>query len=748
MTKNDGGVKSFLEEKRMKKILKVFISTLFLFLSLVSCGNLNQPATNNPSNPGNPTNPTDGSGDEPYSEDGLDESNSIVLTIIPGYETEEFTTVTKRFPKEKEANLPAVPFTREGYSFIGWSYKEGTMIDFLTANDPVYCNKEKISLTENTTLYAVWLTESDATDDRICKIYFHSNNESDSTYIQYVYIAQAAWHRLIPNRFEREGYIFSGWSEDQIISEESNIKKNESSISNLSFYDGTSTLLDLHYYAQWTDASKLIIKYMRNYNKDDTESFTQEIDVVDNQATYRISGCPYEPESDDYVFRCWTGNMYEGETIEFNDSSTREIIYKAKWLKKEEYYKLTYHDNTQDDNTIIQYYDTSYGNRIVTIKECPFTSEEGTFAGWGTSNNAVKPSAQPYDRCSIEVGEPTFKDGNKGRHLYALWSKDITLTFNSNDGTNQTTTEVVQSYIPVKLSDSYFSREGKKLVCWSTSKDSKYTYKNGNYKFDEDNYFSTDTTLYAVWSDPIQVTFDSNGGEQENIIINCYGDTLIECPSLTRQGYELLGLSTKNTGIVEIELDNIRPSESITYYAVWSKPITIKVYSGQDDLSPEYFEVTFDTNKTYDNYPLYYAIKDNSVFNQWKESKELQNIMPDDYYIITFIDNSTEEYHRYKSEYVFTEEFKYITLKWDLPFIVTYHSNNGKEETSIEYNYNDFYAKSSTTFSYEGYTFKGWSKQSDSETYDYKAWDIVKINYDPDVGGSLDLYAIWEKDEE
>ena len=219
----------------MKKNLKVFISTLFsfLFLSLVvSCGNLNQPATNNPSNPDNPTNPTDGSGDEPYSEDGLDESNSIVLTLIPGYETEEFTTVTKRFPKEKESNLPAVPFTREGYSFIGWSYKEGTMLTSLDANDPVYCDKEKISLTENTTLYAVWLEGSTVTEGSICKIYFHSNDESDRTYIQYVYVTQGTWHSLIPNRFEREGYIFCGWSEDQEITDASKIKDNESSVSN------------------------------------------------------------------------------------------------------------------------------------------------------------------------------------------------------------------------------------------------------------------------------------------------------------------------------------------------------------------------------------------------------------------------------------------------------------------------------------------------------------------------------------
>ena len=124
-------------------------------------------------------------------------------------------------------------------------------------------------------------------------------------------------------------------------------------------------------------------------------------------------------------------------------------------------------------------------------------------------------------------------------------------------------------------------------------------------------------------------------------------------------------------------------------------------------------------------------------------------MQPDKYYMITFMDNSTEDVYNYESKYIFTEEIKCITVKWDLPLIITYHSNNEENKTETYYYYSSLvFIKGSSLFTYPGYTWKGWSKQPDSETCDYKSSGSCIIDYDPDVGGTLDLYAIWEKDEE
>lgn len=166
-------------------------------------------------------------------------------------------------------------------------------------------------------------------------------------------------------------------------------------------------------------APDISITYNRNISSSDTESFTKEVTVTDDKATYTVEECPWEPASDDYVFACWKSggsDLYPGETIEF-EGEDREITYKAFWISKSDTFThtTTYYrnsDSSGDSETIVQYYDWTRQSEVA-LKACPWTVEGKKFVGWANFYSGTGTVYKEYERVPSFAGIKT--------EYYAIW---------------------------------------------------------------------------------------------------------------------------------------------------------------------------------------------------------------------------------------------------------------------------------------------------------------------------------------
>lgn len=163
-------------------------------------------------------------------------------------------------------------------------------------------------------------------------------------------------------------------------------------------------------------APGISITYNRNISSSDTESFTKEVTVTDDKATYTVEECPWEPASDDYVFACWKADSvdrYPGETIEF-EGENREITYKALWISKSDTLtrEITYYRNSDssDSETIVSYYNWTRQDEVA-LKACPWTVEGKKFVGWATSSSTTA-AYKEYERVAWNKLRSSY---------YAIW---------------------------------------------------------------------------------------------------------------------------------------------------------------------------------------------------------------------------------------------------------------------------------------------------------------------------------------
>lgn len=95
--------------------------------------------------------------------------------------------------------LSKCTFKKKGYKFVGWSRTEGGSVDYTDGASFTYNTADDI------TLYAVWEADS-------WEVAFHGNGSSGETYT-----ADLAYNKTVnlpENVFQRPGYTFIGWAED------------------------------------------------------------------------------------------------------------------------------------------------------------------------------------------------------------------------------------------------------------------------------------------------------------------------------------------------------------------------------------------------------------------------------------------------------------------------------------------------------------------------------------------------------
>ena len=240
-------------------------------------------------------------------------------------------------------------------------------------------------------------------------------------------------------------------------------------------------------------------------------------------------------------------------------------------------------------------------------------------------------------------------DGDK--ILYALWKPAVPLIWNANGkefvdyGTTRSMKALagyfIEGYSELTVENYLWTPEatdGKVFACWSLDPEGEKKLKWGWTWKDNVEYYVLMTdddqsapvqvgedglTLYANWTDGIEITFDGNGGSLWKYDEETDDDILV--PSVTRtvpagyayvfdvwgrrEGYALTGWKNGKTGEWYDLEGQVVFTEPVTLYADWSEHKTITI-----DFNGGYYD---DYDDDTDSYVKKSVITDVSWMGQW-----------------------------------------------------------------------------------------------------------------------------------
>ncbi|MCL2082260.1 MAG: InlB B-repeat-containing protein, partial [Oscillospiraceae bacterium] len=428
------------------------------------------------------------------------------------------------------AALYPIGYDRQGYSFTGWAKDPDGSVEY---NDEADFTMNVLGAT----LYAVWEPKTNS-------LVFNANGGAGTMPAQSIKTASAA--QLNDNQFTRAGYIFSGW----------NTKADSTGVS---YNDGDDYTMGANseyiLYAQWEAKLNTLTFYPGNANG---EGYTQAIatDDSDELLESRFSRTGYTQTG-------WqldgTGAVIPlGSQYTMGTSSNYNLY--AVW--EPNIYPLHF----DAGNVVVAGYmppvDVAFDDAVA-LPECAFTKPGYTFSGWA----------------EYEAGNVVYLDGDiyplrtEGAVLYAVWeAKANTVTFHSNDGTNNIYKQTLKTDQIALLDANTFTRIGYTFSGWATS-------SGGTALFDDsDDYimgYEENYDLYAVWRPNIyQVTFSGNGAVSGSMPKQAmaFDDTVqLNANLFTRPGYTFIGWRDAVSGTEYADQGGYSmKSEGAVLVAIWS----------------------------------------------------------------------------------------------------------------------------------------------------------------------------------
>lgn len=455
------------------------------------------------------------------------------------------------------------------YKFVGWA-------ETANATSAKYQKGDKLTLSSNKTLYAVWapayalvLQPDESRGGAIyscvisggsCRV--EINDEFNKDYTG-------------NSNFLKDGYVVIGWAETA----------NAATVTYA--YHSTITL---------TGNKTLYAVYGPTYMlKFDGNLATAHISDYSQQKRCLTSGqaCDLEVKTDvwaerddPYIFKGWseskgvTSAQYQkGDTVRVDKSKT---LY-AVWAPA---YVLKYDCNGKNCWTVgagsgkNQKCEVVNSQCVIELNSYAYLTNGDnsgdTFIGWADTPNATTPQYQQYNTLTL----------TSNKTLYALWGKRYKVIFNVNDGSGLTE-ELTCAYTSDKCTVGYRikTRSGYKFLGWSRSADSS----SAEYKYEDGNIAVTEsTTLYAVWErDPayahmLSLNLNEATGDLENQICvasvrNGECEVIISQNEPSRDGYYFLGYADA-ADAAEAKYavsDKITLSADKTIYAIWAPIYTL-----------------------------------------------------------------------------------------------------------------------------------------------------------------------------
>lgn len=376
--------------------------------------------------------------------------------------------------------------------------------------------------------------------------------------------------------------------------------------------------------------------------------------------------------------------------------------------------------------------------------------------------------------------------------LYARWADAVPVSFDFNGGSytdwNQWNDETssyekasVKTYMVKKdslIRNTVSSEEnslglelntpnGSFLLGWSTSKEGESVLQISDI---EGMSAYEPLTFYAVWKEPVSLTFHTTKGYYEkwegehNVKIDYQtvkipkGGKLsnyINDPQCDDPAYGFKGWSLKEDGSGEI-YDSYQIQELLTFdedtdlYAVWKELYEVKFdYNGGIDVNGNHERtVTNDDNRLYKAQLPEVRYEDGSkAFAGWSLQKDTMEEIP------------FEEYEEYSSSYECYTLTKSITLyaMWEDAYAATFHtgdngyfmlynSETGEDEENTELVYGvkkggKLQNEISEPLARDDYSFIGWSMNPDGSGVRYTSYQLKNI---VTFNEPKDFYAVYD----
>lgn len=431
--------------------------------------------------------------------------------------------------------------TRFGYTFLGWSTNS-------SATSASYTPGSTISLSSNTTLYAVWKSAQ-------------SVSAGNSNTVNIAFAEQAWYYKFTPSSsgeytFESTGSIDSKVTiykadgteigSDDDSGESSNFKKT------LSLTSGTTYYIKAFAYSSKTGTYSFKVtkntpaSYTVNFNANGgSVSPTSVIVTAGNSVTLPTPTKKYTLS--------YNANNGSGAP------SSQSVSVSCKgWSTSNTASSASYScGSSYKPTTNITLYAVWYSNGSATISSTKPTRSGYTFLGWSTSSSAS--SASYSSGSSISISSNTT--------LYAVWKKNpttsYTVNYNANGGSVSPSSATVTAGnsvtlpTPSKTATITYNANGGSgapssqnvsLSCsgWSTSS----TASSASYSCGSSYKPTANTTLYAVWGK---------------------GTTTLSSTKPTRAGYTFLGWANdKNATSAEFQSGTkVSLKGNVTIYAIW-----------------------------------------------------------------------------------------------------------------------------------------------------------------------------------
>ena len=225
--------------------------------------------------------------------------------------------------------------------------------------------------------------------------------------------------------------------------------------------------------------------------------------------------------------------------------------------------KITYYSNYGDNDYTTQDIEIN----SFKLNKNPFVRSNYTFKGWNTKADGTGESYTDEQEVNL-TGDII---------LYAQWTPEqLTVTFNSNNGTSSAITQTFEFDVKEKLQKNDFTKTGYTFAGWNTKSDGSGTA----YMDEQELSLKEDITLYARWTpNKYTVEFNVNGGTgyMVNQEFNYDTEANLSKNIFTRTGYTFTGWNTKSDGsgttfIDELSVKNLtsKNNEVITLYANWT----------------------------------------------------------------------------------------------------------------------------------------------------------------------------------
>ena len=448
---------------------------------------------------------------------------------------------------------------KEGYILLGWNTSANASWIGYTINSTT----NSIS---NTEFYAVWKTESEC-----AKIVLDLSEVEGQENI--VYYGYQTYYYLpdVSSLRNASGQIIIGWSETQY---NSSYEWNANGQIWLGSYEGQTLTL----YPVW----KTLYKITFDANGGEGE-VPAEISL--EEYTY-FEIADIRPTKEGFIFAGWSWNAsnsspeyYPNNTYYFGYAENKTLY--AIWAEK---ITLTFDVNGGEGDvpSPIETYYQGYFD----IPAANLTKEGYVLAGWAWESTAT---SAYYKNGSTNNG---YWQTDGRSTLYAVWAVPRTLTFDSNGGQGEVPASI-QTYYEgrFEVPSANLTKAGYTFLGWSFTKNLTSTYGGGDIYESGDTRgygYNADKTLYAVWGEPVTITFDMNDGTGTSLgtATVSFGETFNFPSNPSRTGYNFLGWDYRQNagndyywGKGTTSSNSRFISGSVTIYAQW-EVLNNQVYVG------------------------------------------------------------------------------------------------------------------------------------------------------------------------